>query len=175
MIKLWVPPPVAPMVSVAPSRLLPAAVVVDAVVRPRSARALVLPPTITPAVPFAVANVIWPLEMLEVTPAAASTVDNRSATLSPMPIVVPELGAAGGEREGDAVDHERVAGGERGGQVVRGGARGADSSVEPEIAAASRVVVVDGGAGDRMLVAVPSRLVAVAPVIAVEMTLDLVE
>src|SRR5579883_958360 len=120
-------------------------------------------------------KVIWPPLRLEVTPAAASIVDNRLPTLSPMPIEVPELElVAANEKVTPLTTSESAVVSEvdRSFEVEPAVP---DSSVAVVIAAA--VVVLS------LLTAVPvvgpvakfNRFVEVAPVATVEVTMDLVE
>src|SRR5581483_9901483 len=90
-------------------------------------------------------KVIWPPLRLEVTPAAASIVDNRLPTLSPMPIEVPEL--------------ELVA---------------ANEKVTP-LTTSESAVVSEVDRSFEVEPAVPDSSVEVAPVATAEVTMDLVE
>ena len=92
----------------------------------------------------------------------------------PLPSVVVVV-CAGAEGDGLAVDGQNRSGGDGGREVVGGAARGADQLGRSRDIDRRCVVVLDGRAGDGGVGPGPSRLFAVAPVMAVVVTLDFVE
>ncbi len=174
LILVAVPPPVAPIVRILPLSAEGPTLVVAAV-RPSLASA---EPAITRFCVVPVESVILPPATEEATlsPVTVSIAASRCVTLSPMPILVPVLDVP-------ATKVNVVPFTVSVSPVVMPLARSSevelpvpDSKVEPVIATADAVLslLTAVPVTVALVKAVPSRLVAVAPVMAAEVTLDLV-